>query len=73
MFLCIEKLQLQRCELLPRGPLPGGGKSKGQGLSSFFVMTGGRAEAAVGLAILISYLLALRDRNVDNFNLLKVR
>lgn len=68
VFLCIE-LQLNAVNLsfvaLSRHL-----GIEGQ-LFVFFVMTVAAAEAAVGLAIIISIFRHYRTVNVDNFNLLK--
>jgi NADH-quinone oxidoreductase subunit K len=68
MFLCIE-LQLNAVNLsfvaLSRHI-----GIEGQ-LFVFFVMTVAAAEAAVGLAIIISIFRHYETVNVDNFNLLK--
>lgn len=68
MFLCIE-LQLNAVNLALVA------FSRHVGVEGqvfvFFVMTVAAAEAAVGLAIIISIFRHYRTVNVDNFNLLK--
>jgi NADH-quinone oxidoreductase subunit K len=68
MFLCIE-LQLNAVNLTFVA------LSRYLGLDGqvfvFFVMTVAAAEAAVGLAIIISIFRHYETVNVDNFNLLK--
>ncbi|RMH21418.1 MAG: NADH-quinone oxidoreductase subunit NuoK [Gemmatimonadetes bacterium] len=68
MFLCIE-LQLNAVNLAFVA------LSRYVGIEGqvfvFFVMTVAAAEAAVGLAIIISIFRHFRTVNVDNFNLLK--
>lgn len=68
MFLCIE-LQLNAVNLALVA------FSRYMGVEGqvfvFFVMTVAAAEAAVGLAIIISIFRHYRTVNVDNFNLLK--
>ncbi len=68
VFLCIE-LQLNAVNLsfVALSRYLG---IEGQ-LFVFFVMTVAAAEAAVGLAIIISIFRHYRTVNVDNFNLLK--
>ncbi len=68
MFLCIE-LQLNAANLafVALSRLWG---MDGQ-VFVFFVMTVAAAEAAVGLAIIISIFRHYETVNVDNFNLLK--
>jgi len=68
MFLCIE-LQLNAVNLtfVALSRFIG---IEGQ-LFVFFVMTVAAAEAAVGLAIIISIFRHYETVNVDNFNLLK--
>ncbi len=68
MFLCIE-LQLNAVNLtfVAFSRYVG---IEGQ-LFVFFVMTVAAAEAAVGLAIVISIFRHYKTVNVDNFNLLK--
>ncbi len=68
MFLCIE-LQLNAVNLsfVALSRYLG---IEGQ-LYVFFVMTVAAAEAAVGLAIIISIFRHYETVNVDNFNLLK--
>jgi NADH-quinone oxidoreductase subunit K len=68
MFLCIE-LQLNAVNLtfVALSRYIG---IEGQ-LFVFFVMTVAAAEAAVGLAIIISIFRHYETVNVDNFNLLK--
>jgi len=68
VFLCIE-LQLNAVNLsfVALSRYIG---IEGQ-LFVFFVMTVAAAEAAVGLAIIISIFRHFRTVNVDNFNLLK--
>jgi len=68
MFLCIE-LQLNAANLafVALSRLWG---MEGQ-IFVFFVMTVAAAEAAVGLAIIISIFRHYETVNVDNFNLLK--
>ena len=68
MFLCIE-LQLNAVNLafVALSRVVG---IEGQ-LFVFFVMTVAAAEAAVGLAIIISIFRHYETVNVDNFNLLK--
>ena len=68
IFLCIE-LQLNAVNLafVALSRYTG---IEGQ-LFVFFVMTVAAAEAAVGLAIIISIFRHYRTVNVDNFNLLK--
>ncbi len=68
MFLCIE-LQLNAVNLtfVALSRFVG---IEGQ-LFVFFVMTVAAAEAAVGLAIIISIFRHYETVNVDNFNLLK--
>jgi NADH-quinone oxidoreductase subunit K len=68
MFLCIE-LQLNAVNLsfVALSRLVG---IEGQ-VFVFFVMTVAAAEAAVGLAIIISIFRHYQTVNVDNFNLLK--
>ncbi|MDH3225082.1 MAG: NADH-quinone oxidoreductase subunit NuoK [Gemmatimonadota bacterium] len=68
MFLCIE-LQLNAVNLafVALSRFVG---IEGQ-LYVFFVMTVAAAEAAVGLAIIISIFRHYETVNVDNFNLLK--
>ncbi len=68
MFLCIE-LQLNAVNLafVAISRFVG---IEGQ-LYVFFVMTVAAAEAAVGLAIIISIFRHYETVNVDNFNLLK--
>ncbi len=68
MFLCIE-LQLNAVNLsfVALSRLWG---IEGQ-VFVFFVMTVAAAEAAVGLAIIISIFRHYETVNVDNFNLLK--
>ncbi len=68
MFLCIE-LQLNAVNLTFVA------LSRYVGIEGqvfvFFVMTVAAAEAAVGLAIIISIFRHYETANVDNFNLLK--
>ncbi|HZD04586.1 MAG TPA: NADH-quinone oxidoreductase subunit NuoK [Longimicrobiales bacterium] len=68
MFLCIE-LQLNAVNLTFVA------LSRAIGIEGqifvFFVMTVAAAEAAVGLAIIISIFRHYETVNVDNFNLLK--
>ncbi len=68
MFLCIE-LQLNAVNLAFVA------FSRSVGIEGqifvFFVMTVAAAEAAVGLAIIISIFRHYESVNVDNFNLLK--
>jgi len=68
MFLCIE-LQLNAVNLAFVA------LSRSVGIEGqvfvFFVMTVAAAEAAVGLAIIISIFRHYETVNVDNFNLLK--
>jgi NADH-quinone oxidoreductase subunit K len=68
MFLCIE-LQLNAVNLSFVA------LSRSLGIDGqvfvFFVMTVAAAEAAVGLAIIISIFRHYETVNVDNFNLLK--
>ena len=68
MFLCIE-LQLNAVNLTFVA------LSRVMGIEGqvfvFFVMTVAAAEAAVGLAIIISIFRHYETVNVDNFNLLK--
>ncbi len=68
MFLCVE-LQLNAVNLafVTLSTLWG---IEGQ-VFVFFVMTVAAAEAAVGLAIIISIFRHYETVNVDNFNLLK--
>jgi NADH-quinone oxidoreductase subunit K len=68
VFLCIE-LQLNAVNLsfVALSRYLG---IEGQ-LFVFFVMTVAAAEAAVGLAIIISIFRHYRTVNIDNFNLLK--
>ena len=68
MFLCIE-LQLNAVNLtfVALSRYVG---IEGQ-IFVFFVMTVAAAEAAVGLAIIISIFRHYETANVDNFNLLK--
>ena len=68
MFLCIE-LQLNAVNLafVALSQYVG---IEGQ-IFVFFVMTVAAAEAAVGLAIIISIFRHYETVNVDNFNLLK--
>ncbi len=68
MFLCIE-LQLNAVNLtfVALSRVVG---IEGQ-VFVFFVMTVAAAEAAVGLAIIISIFRHYETVNVDNFNLLK--
>lgn len=68
MFLCIE-LQLNAVNLAFVAFSRSVG-IEGQ-LFVFFVMTVAAAEAAVGLAIIISIFRHYDTVNVDNFNLLK--
>jgi NADH-quinone oxidoreductase subunit K len=68
MFLCIE-LQLNAVNLAFVALSRSIG-IEGQ-LYVFFVMTVAAAEAAVGLAIIISIFRHYETVNVDNFNLLK--
>ena len=68
MFLCIE-LQLNAVNLSLVGFSRYAG-IEGQ-VFVFFVMTVAAAEAAVGLAIIISIFRHYQTVNVDNFNLLK--
>ncbi len=68
MFLCIE-LQLNAVNLAFVAFSRSVG-IEGQ-LFVFFVMTVAAAEAAVGLAIIISIFRHYESVNVDNFNLLK--
>jgi NADH-quinone oxidoreductase subunit K len=68
MFLCIE-LQLNAVNLAFVALSRVWGMD-GQ-IFVFFVMTVAAAEAAVGLAIIISIFRHTETVNVDNFNLLK--
>jgi NADH-quinone oxidoreductase subunit K len=68
MFLCIE-LQLNAVNLAFVALSQAIG-IEGQ-VFVFFVMTVAAAEAAVGLAIIISIFRHYETVNVDNFNLLK--
>ncbi len=68
MFLCIE-LQLNAVNLTLVGFSRYAG-IEGQ-VFVFFVMTVAAAEAAVGLAIIISIFRHYQTVNVDHFNLLK--
>lgn len=68
MFLCIElQLNAVNLSLVALSRVVG---IEGQ-VFVFFVMTVAAAEAAVGLAILISIFRHYETVNVDNFNLLK--
>jgi NADH-quinone oxidoreductase subunit K len=68
MFLCIElQLNAVNLTLVAMSRLWG---IDGQ-VFVFFVMTVAAAEAAVGLAIIISIFRHYETVNVDNFNLLK--
>ena len=68
MFLCIElQLNAVNVALVGFSNLWG---IDGQ-IFVFFVMTVAAAEAAVGLAIIISIFRHYETVNVDNFNLLK--
>ena len=68
VFLCIElQLNAVNLSLVAFSRYLG---IEGQ-LFVFFVMTVAAAEAAVGLAIIISLFRHYRTVNVDNFNLLK--
>lgn len=68
VFLCIElQLNAVNLSLVAFSRHLG---IEGQ-LFVFFVMTVAAAEAAVGLAIIISLFRHYRTVNVDNFNLLK--
>ena len=68
MFLCIElQLNAVNLALVAFSRYIG---VEGQ-VFVFFVMTVAAAEAAVGLAIIISIFRHYRTVNVDNFNLLK--
>lgn len=68
MFLCIElQLNAVNLALVAFSRYVG---VEGQ-VFVFFVMTVAAAEAAVGLAIIISIFRHYRTVNVDNFNLLK--
>ena len=68
MFLCIElQLNAVNLALVALSRLWG---IEGQ-VFVFFVMTVAAAEAAVGLAIIISIFRHYETVNVDNFNLLK--
>lgn len=68
IFLCIElQLNAVNLSLVALSRVVG---IEGQ-LFVFFVMTVAAAEAAVGLAILISIFRHYETVNVDNFNLLK--
>jgi NADH-quinone oxidoreductase subunit K len=68
MFLCIElQLNAVNLALVAMSRYVG---IEGQ-LFVFFVMTVAAAEAAVGLAIIISIFRHYETVNVDNFNLLK--
>ena len=68
MFLCIElQLNAVNLALVAFSRFVG---VEGQ-VFVFFVMTVAAAEAAVGLAIIISIFRHYRTVNVDNFNLLK--
>jgi NADH-quinone oxidoreductase subunit K len=68
MFLCIElQLNAVNLTLVAFSRYVG---VEGQ-VFVFFVMTVAAAEAAVGLAIIISIFRHYRTVNVDNFNLLK--
>jgi NADH-quinone oxidoreductase subunit K len=68
MFLCIElMLNAVNLTFVALSRVVG---IEGQ-LFVFFVMTVAAAEAAVGLAIIISIFRHYETVNVDNFNLLK--
>lgn len=68
MFLCIEiQLNAVNLSFVALSRYLG---IEGQ-IYVFFVMTVAAAEAAVGLAIIISVFRHYRTVNVDNFNLLK--
>ena len=68
MFLCIElMLNAVNLTFVALSRVHG---IEGQ-LFVFFVMTVAAAEAAVGLAIIISIFRHYESVNVDNFNLLK--
>jgi NADH-quinone oxidoreductase subunit K len=68
MFLCIElMLNAVNLTFVALSRVIG---IEGQ-LFVFFVMTVAAAEAAVGLAIIISIFRHYESVNVDNFNLLK--
>jgi NADH-quinone oxidoreductase subunit K len=68
MFLCIElQLNAVNLTLVALSRFVG---IEGQ-IFVFFVMTVAAAEAAVGLAIIISIFRHYETVNVDNFNLLK--
>jgi NADH-quinone oxidoreductase subunit K len=68
VFLCIElQLNAVNLSLVALSRVVG---IEGQ-VFVFFVMTVAAAEAAVGLAILISIFRHYETVNVDNFNLLK--
>jgi NADH-quinone oxidoreductase subunit K len=68
MFLCIElMLNAVNLTFVALSRVAG---IEGQ-LFVFFVMTVAAAEAAVGLAIMISIFRHYETVNVDNFNLLK--
>ena len=68
MFLCIElMLNAVNLSFVALSRVVG---IEGQ-LFVFFVMTVAAAEAAVGLAIIISIFRHYETVNVDNFNLLK--
>ena len=68
MFLCIElMLNAVNLTFVALSRVVG---IEGQ-LFVFFVMTVAAAEAAVGLAIIISIFRHYESVNVDNFNLLK--
>ena len=68
MFLCIElQLNAVNLALVAFSRYVG---VEGQ-IFVFFVMTVAAAEAAVGLAIIISIFRHYQTVNVDNFNLLK--
>lgn len=68
IFLCIElQLNAVNLSLVALSRIVG---IEGQ-VFVFFVMTVAAAEAAVGLAILISIFRHYETVNVDNFNLLK--
>ena len=68
IFLCIElQLNAVNLSLVALSRVVG---IEGQ-VFVFFVMTVAAAEAAVGLAILISIFRHYETVNVDNFNLLK--
>ena len=68
MFLCIElQLNAVNLALVAFSRYVG---VEGQ-VFVFFVMTVAAAEAAVGLAIIISIFRHYRTVNVDNFNVLK--